>query len=67
MGRVYGEDRKKKECVLNFCGETSWETPFRRPRRRWEDNIKVDIRKTVCEDEVDDSRSGTCPLAIFWY
>jgi hypothetical protein len=28
-----------------FSGETSGEEPLGRPRRRWEDNIKMDLTK----------------------
>jgi hypothetical protein len=30
---------------------TSWKGPLERPRRRWEDNIKVGLRKIPSEDQ----------------
>jgi hypothetical protein len=35
--------------------------PFVRPRVRWEDNIKTDLRGW----EVDGTGSGSCPMASF--
>jgi hypothetical protein len=42
MQRAWGE----KECVQFFCLESLKRT-LGRPRRRWEDNIKVDLRETA--------------------
>jgi len=36
-----GEERS----ILGFGGETSGKEPLRRPRRRWEDNIKMDLQE----------------------
>jgi hypothetical protein len=32
-----------------FMGETEGKKPRGRPRRRWEDNIRIDLRKIVSE------------------
>ena len=41
-----GED----SCLQGFGGET-WETePLERPRRRWEDNIKMNPLEVECGD-----------------
>ena len=44
-----GEDR----CILDFDGENSEKGPLGRPRRRWEDNIKVVFRKWAGGQELD--------------
>ena len=36
-----------ERCVQGFGGET-WGTPLGRPRRRWEDNIKMDLQEVEC-------------------
>jgi hypothetical protein len=28
-----------------LVGEPEWKRPLGRPRRRWEDNIKIDVKK----------------------
>jgi hypothetical protein len=38
---TYGGQEK---CVRGFGGETEVEEAIRKPWRRWEDNIKVDIK-----------------------
>ena len=30
-------------------GKSEGKTPFGRPRRRWEDNIKMDLQEVGCE------------------
>jgi hypothetical protein len=30
-----------------LVGKPEWETPLGRPRRRWEDNVTMYVRKTV--------------------
>jgi hypothetical protein len=32
-----------------FAGKPEAKRPLRRARRRWEDNIKMDLRKIMCE------------------
>jgi hypothetical protein len=39
-----GEDRK---LVKFLVGKPEGKTPFGRPRRRWEDGIKMDLREIV--------------------
>jgi len=31
-----------------FCGENIGKEPLGRPRRRWEDNIKMDLQEVEC-------------------
>jgi len=37
-----------ERCVQGFGGETEGTTPLGRPRRRWEDNIRMDVREVGC-------------------
>jgi hypothetical protein len=39
-----GEER----CIEGVCGETRGKKPLRRPRCRWEDNIKIDLQEVGC-------------------
>jgi hypothetical protein len=32
-----------------FVGEPEGKRPFGRPRRRWEENIKMDLQEVECE------------------
>ena len=45
MGRTcstYGEIQK---CIQSLVGKLESKRPLGRPRRRWEDNIKMDLRE----------------------
>jgi hypothetical protein len=33
-----------------LVGKPEAKIPLGSPRRRWEDNIKIDLKETVCED-----------------
>ena len=44
MQHVWGEER----CIQDFGGETWGEELLGRPRRRWEDNIKMDLQDVGC-------------------
>ena len=35
-------------CIQNVGRETSRKKQIRRPRRRWEDNIKMDLQEMEC-------------------
>jgi len=35
----------KEKHIYSFGGEHAGKRPFGRPRRRWEDNVKIDFRK----------------------
>jgi hypothetical protein len=43
MWRVW----RKEEMHIGFGGESCGDKPLRRPRRRWEDNIKVDFKQML--------------------
>jgi len=31
-------------CVQDFGGRPEWKRPLGRPRRRWKDNVKMDLQ-----------------------
>jgi hypothetical protein len=36
---------REEECIQDFGGKPEGNRPLGRPRRRWEDNIKMDLRE----------------------
>jgi hypothetical protein len=38
---------RKETCIL--VRKPVWKTPYQRQRHRWEDNIKMDLKKIGCE------------------
>jgi hypothetical protein len=44
--RAYGVER----CVQGLVGKPERTRPLGRPRRRWEDNIKMDLQEVACGD-----------------
>jgi hypothetical protein len=44
MGRACGTNGEEYECIYIFVGKPEGKTPLRRPRRRWVDNIKINLR-----------------------
>ena len=49
MGGACGTHESQERLIQGFDGET-WgkETTWKDPKRRWEDNIKMDIHEVVC-------------------
>jgi hypothetical protein len=45
MGRTCGTYGGEERCIQGFSGETLGKEPLGRPRRRWEDNIKMDLQE----------------------
>jgi len=43
MWRVWGRGR-----IQDFVGKTKGKRPLGRPRRRWEDGIKMDLQEVGC-------------------
>ena len=43
---TYGATQK---CLQSFVGKPEGKRPLGRPRRRWEDNIKMDLREVGCK------------------
>jgi hypothetical protein len=50
------EERRSVYRVL--VGKPEGKEPLGRLRRRWEDNIKMDLQEMVCGDELDRAGSG---------
>ena len=38
----------KERCIQGLGGKSERKRPFGRPRRRWEDNIKIDLQEVGC-------------------
>jgi hypothetical protein len=44
MGRTSGTYRKRRGAYRALVGKPEGRIPFGRPRRRWVDNIEMDLR-----------------------
>jgi hypothetical protein len=42
------------KCTRNFNAKPEEKTPSERPKRRWEDNFKMNLSERGCEDVVQD-------------
>jgi hypothetical protein len=45
MGRACSKNGGEEECIWILVGKPEGKIPLGRPRRRWGDNIKRDIRE----------------------
>ena len=45
MGRACGAYGRGERCAQDSSGETRGKEPLGRLRRRWEDNIKIDLQE----------------------
>jgi hypothetical protein len=45
MDKTCGTYGGEKRCIQGFSEETSGKKPLGRPRRKWENNIKMDLRE----------------------
>jgi hypothetical protein len=45
MGRTYSTNGEKRNANRILVGKPEGKRPLGRPRRRWVDNIKVDLRE----------------------
>ena len=45
MGGTCGTYGGREWCAQGFGGKTEGKRPLGRPRRRWEDNIKMDLEE----------------------
>ena len=43
MGRACSQNGGKLECFQNFKCKPTGKRPLGRPRRRWDDNIRMDL------------------------
>jgi hypothetical protein len=41
---------KDEKCIQNFCWKPEEKRPPRRPRHKWKDSIKMDLREIGWED-----------------
>jgi hypothetical protein len=45
MGRACSTNGSEEECIWDIGGNARRKEPLGRPRRRWVDNIKMDLRE----------------------
>jgi hypothetical protein len=45
MGRTYSTNGEKRNAYTILVGTPEGKRPLGRPRRRWEENIKLDLRE----------------------
>jgi hypothetical protein len=45
MGRALGTYGEEGKCVVDSVGKPKGKRPIERPRRRWEDNIEMDLQE----------------------
>ena len=55
MGGACGTNGGRERCAQGFGGETWGKRPLGRPRRRWENNIKMNLEEVGrgCGDWMD--------------
>jgi hypothetical protein len=58
MGRTCGTYGGEERYIQGLMGKPEGRRPLGRPRRRWEDNIKMDLREVGWEHGLDQSGSG---------
>jgi hypothetical protein len=47
MGRAYGTYGRQERCLSDFGGVNWGKEQLGRPRRRWENNIKIVLQEEV--------------------
>ena len=45
MARACSQNGGRQECFLNLTGIPTGKRPLGRPRRRWKDNIRMDLEE----------------------
>jgi hypothetical protein len=48
MGGAYSSDGEWRNVYRVLVGKLEGKRPLGRPRRRWEDNIKMGLQEVVC-------------------
>ena len=48
MGGVYSSYGERKDIYRVLVGKPEGKIPFGRPRRRWKNNIKMDLQEVGC-------------------
>ena len=49
MGRTYSTYEAIQKCKQSFRGRPEGKRLLGRPRSRWKDNIKIDLREVGCD------------------
>ena len=49
MGRTCSTYGAIQKCIQSLVGKPEGKRPLGRPRRRWEDNIEMDLRDVGCD------------------
>jgi hypothetical protein len=67
MSRAYSTNGEKRNAYTILVGEPEGKRPLGRPRRRWVDNIKMDLREIGrdgkdCIDLAQDMNQWRAPL-----
>ena len=47
MGRARGTYERQERCTQGFGGATCRKEPYKGPRRRWKDNIKMGFQELL--------------------
>jgi hypothetical protein len=64
VGRACGTHGRGEKSVQGFGGKLEGKRPLRRPRSRWEDGIRMDLRKIGLGGcGLDSTVSGQRPVA----
>jgi hypothetical protein len=58
MGRAFSMNGAKRNAHRTLVGNPEGKSPLGRPRHRWVDNIKMDLRDTMGWYVLDRSGSG---------
>ena len=53
MGGVCGTYGAAEKCIQGLEGEPEGKRPYARPRCKWEDNIKIDLKDSVGREMTD--------------
>ena len=48
MGGACGAYGREERHIQGLVGKPEGKRPFGKPRRRWEDNIKMELQEVVC-------------------
>jgi hypothetical protein len=49
MGNPCSTHGRNEKCVQNFVAKPEWRRTLGRPKRRWEENIRKDLREVEWE------------------
>jgi len=52
MGGECRQYEGQERCIRLLVGKLEGRRPFGRPRRRWEDNIKMDLQEGLCSKDL---------------